>query len=48
MSEPGITMPRGEIITGEQGKQIRLETGEGIVQAAGFRPERLARICGEN
>ena len=27
---------------------MRLEAGEGIAQAAGFRPERLARISGEH
>jgi ribosomal protein S15P/S13E len=48
MSETGVTMPRGKIITDEQGKPIRMEAGEGIAQAAGFRPERLARISGEH
>ena len=48
MSETGVTTPRGKIITDEQGKPIRLETGEGIAQAAGFRPERLARVSGEH
>jgi len=48
MSETGVTTPRGRVITDEQGKPIRLGTGEGIAQAAGFRPERLARISGEH
>jgi hypothetical protein len=48
MNETEVTMPRGKIINDEQGKPIRLGAGEGIVQAAGFRPERLARISGEH
>ena len=48
MSEAGVTTPRGKIITDEKGKPIRLGVGEGIAQAAGFRPERLARISGEH
>ena len=48
MSETGVTTPRGKIITDEQGKPIRLEAGEGVAQAAGFRPERLARVSGEH
>jgi hypothetical protein len=48
MSETGVTTPRGKAITDEQGKPIRLEAGEGVAQAAGFRPERLARVSGEH
>jgi len=48
MTETGVTTPRGKIITDEQGRPIRLGAGEGIGQAAGFRPERLARISGEH
>ena len=48
MSETGVTTPRGKIITDEQGKPIRLGAGAGIAQAAGFRPERLARISKEH
>ena len=48
MSDTGVTTPRGKVITDEQGKPIRLGAGEGIAQAAGFRPERLARISGEH
>jgi hypothetical protein len=48
MSETGVTTPRGKIVTDEQGKPIRLEAGEGVAQAAGFRAERLARISGEH
>lgn len=48
MSEAGATTPRGKTITDEKGKPIRLGAGEGIAQAAGFRPERLARISGEH
>ena len=48
MSETGVTTPRGKIITDEQGKPIRLSAGEGFAQAAGFRPERMARISGEH
>ena len=48
MSETGVTTPRGKIITDEQGKPIRLGTGEGIAQAAGFRPERMATVSGEH
>jgi hypothetical protein len=48
MSETGVTTPRGKVITDEQGKPIRLGTGEGIAQAAGFRPERLAKVSGEH
>ena len=48
MSETGVTTPKGKIITDEQGKPIRLGAGEGIAQAAGFRPERLATVSGEH
>jgi len=48
MSETGVTTPRGKIITDEKGKPIRLSAAEGVAQAAGFRPERLARISGEH
>jgi hypothetical protein len=48
MSETGVTTPRGKIITDEEGKPVRLGAGEGIAQAAGFRPERLARVSGEH
>ena len=48
MSEKGVTTPRGKITTDEKGKPVRLGAGEGIAQAAGFRPERLARISGEH
>ena len=48
MAETGVTTPRGKIITDEQGRPIRLEVGEGVGPAAGFRPERLARISGEH
>lgn len=44
MAKTGVTTLRGKIITDEAGKPIRLETGEGIAQAAGFRPERLATV----
>lgn len=47
MTEQGATTPRGKIITDERGRPIRLEVGEGIAQAAGFRPEGLARVSGE-
>ena len=48
MTEKEVTTPRGKVITDERGKPIRLGAGEGIAQAAGFRPERLARISGEH
>jgi hypothetical protein len=48
MSETGVTTPKGRIITDEQGKPIRLEAGEGVAQAIGFRPERPARISEEH
>ena len=48
MSETGVTTPRGKIITDEKGKPLLLGAGEGIAQAAGFRPERLARISKEH
>ena len=48
MSETGVTTPKGKVITDEQGKPILLGAGEGVAQAAGFRPERLARISGEH
>ena len=48
MAEAGVTTPRGKIITDEQGKPIRLGAGEGIAQAAGFRPERMATVSGEH
>ncbi len=48
MAETGVTTPRGKIITDEEGKPIRLGAGEGVAQAAGFRPERLARVSGEH
>jgi hypothetical protein len=48
MSGTGATTPRGKVITDEQGKPILLGAGEGIAQAADFRPERLARVSGEH
>ncbi len=48
MNETGITTPKGKVITDEQGKPIRLGAGEGIAQAAGFRPEKLATVSGEH
>jgi hypothetical protein len=48
MSETGVTTPRGKVLTDEQGKPIRLGAGEGIAQAAGFRPEKLAEVAGEH
>ena len=48
MAEAGVTTARGKIITDEQGKPIRLGAGEGISQAAGFRPERMATVSGEH
>ena len=48
MTDTGVTTPRGKIITDEQGKPIRLEAGEGIAQAAGFRPQRLSTVSGEH
>jgi ribosomal protein S15P/S13E len=48
MSETGVTTPRGKVITDEQGKPILLGAGEGITQAVGFRPERLAKVSGEH
>jgi hypothetical protein len=48
MADWGATTPRGKVLTDEDGKPIRLGTGEAIAQAAGFRPERLARIAGEH
>ena len=48
MSETGVTTPKGKVVTDEQGKPIRLGPGEGIAQAAGFRPERLAAVSGEH
>ena len=48
MADQGATTARGKVLTDEQGKPIRLGTGEAIAQAAGFRPERLARISREH
>jgi ribosomal protein S15P/S13E len=48
MSDTGVITPRGKIIPDEKGKPIRLGTGEGIAQGAGFRPERLATVSGEH
>ena len=48
MADRGATTPRGKVLTDEKGKPIQLGTGEAIAQAAGFRPERLARVCGEH
>ena len=48
MADQGATTARGKVLTDEQGKPIQLGTGEAIAQAAGFRPERLARISGEH
>ena len=48
MSDTGATTPRGKVITDQQGEPIRLGAGEGGVQAAGFRPERLATVSGEH
>ncbi len=43
MYAEGATTPTGKIIYDEEGKPIRLTSGEALSQAAGFRPERLAR-----
>ena len=48
MADQGATTPRGKILTDEQGKPIRLDIGESIAQAAGLRPERLARNSREH
>ena len=48
MGTQGATTPRGKILTDEQGKPIRLETGEATAQAIGFRPERIGRISSEH
>ena len=48
MSERGATTPKGKIMTDQQGKPIKLDTGEAITQAVGFRPERLSEIAGEH
>jgi hypothetical protein len=48
MITKGATTLRGKIITDQKEKPIRLEAGKGVAQAAGFRPERLARISGEH
>ncbi len=49
MADQGATPPpKGKVLTDEQGKPIKLETGEAIAQAAGIRPERLAWISGEH
>jgi ribosomal protein S15P/S13E len=48
MSETGVATPRGKVLTDEQGKPIRLGTGEGIAQVVGLRPERLASVSGEH
>ncbi len=45
---PGRDQARGKVLTDENGKPMQLGTGEAIAQAAGFRPERLARISGEH
>jgi hypothetical protein len=43
MYEEGATTPRGKIIYDAEGKPIQLTAGEALGQAAGFRPERLAK-----
>ena len=48
MSEQGATTPRGKIMTDEHGKPIKLETGEDVTQAIGFRPQRISQISGEH
>ena len=48
MAEVGATTPKGKIMTGQQGKPIRLDTGEAITQGIGFRPERMSEISGEH
>ena len=48
MADQGARTPRGKLLTDEEGRPIRLGTGEAIAQAAGFRPERLARVSGEH
>ena len=48
MADQGATTARGKVLTDEKRKPIQLGTGEAIAQAAGFRPERLARIAGEH
>ena len=48
MPDQGAITPRRKVLSDEKGKPIQLETGEAIAQAAGFRPERLARVAGEH
>jgi len=48
MSKTGVTTPNGKIITNEQRKLIRLQTSEGVTQATGFRPERMATVSSEH
>jgi hypothetical protein len=47
-ADRGATTARGKVLTDEKGKPIQLGTGEAVAQAAGFRPERLARVAGEH
>ena len=48
MGTQGATTPKGKIMTDEQGKPIRLETGEAVTQGIGFRPQRISQISGEH
>jgi hypothetical protein len=48
MAEQDATTPRGKIMTDEQGKPIKLDTGEAVTQGIGFRPERMSQISGEH
>lgn len=48
MNTEGATTPRGKVIFGEDNQPLKLTTGETVVQALGFRPERVATLSTEN
>jgi hypothetical protein len=45
MTDQGATTPTGKIIYDEKGQPIKETIGEGITQALGFRPERIAQAA---
>jgi hypothetical protein len=45
MTTMGATTPKGTVLFDEKGKPIKETTGEGIAQAIGFRPERIAQAA---
>jgi hypothetical protein len=47
MATKGATNPQGKVMFDENGKPLKLTTGEAIGQAVGFRPEKTAALSQE-